>query len=259
MSKPSTSLEVKAAPSGRAQAKQVFKRGLAALLPTLLTLVILFWAFQFLRDKVGFWISGLLTFFWERAFGYTVAAESWLASLLTVVGILIAALAVFILGYFLSTVFGRWVYGVVDGWLSRLPVIRQLYPSLKQVTNFLLSERAMRFTQVVAVPYPRRGVYSLGFVTGQGFRQLDRATGHHLVNIFMPSSPTPVSGYVVFFREDEVVYLDISVEEAFRFIVSGGVVVPGSQRTFVVPPEMLTLKSRTGGERSPEDPQEPRA
>ena len=136
MSKPSTSLEVKAAPSGRAQAKQVFKRGLAALLPTLLTLIILFWAFQFLRDKVGFWISGLLTFFWERVLGYTVAAESWLASLLTVVGILIAALAVFILGYFLSTVFGRWVYGVVDGWLSRLPVIRQLYPSLKQVINF---------------------------------------------------------------------------------------------------------------------------
>ena len=259
MTEPAKALEVKEPAGGRAQARQVFKRGLAALLPTVLTLLILVKAYQFLRDWVGFYISKILRFYCEWAFGYTVAEKTWQADALTVIGILLAALVVFLLGYFLTTVVGRWVYGVVDGWLSRLPVVRQLYPSLKQVTSFLLSERALRFTQVVAVPYPRRGVYSLGFVTGQGFRQLDRATGRRLVNVFMPSSPTPVSGYVVFFREDEVVYLDISVEEAFRFIVSGGVVMPESQRTFLVPPEMLTLKSPTEGEPSPEDPHTPRA
>ncbi len=254
VTKPPTPPVVKEAVGGRAQAKQAFKRGLAALLPTLLTLVILFWGFEFLRGKVGRWISAALTFFWKQAFGYKVAKESWQASLLTVVGVLIAILAVFILGYLLSTVVGRWLYGLVDGWLARLPVIKQLYPSLKQVTGFLLSERAMHFTQVGAGPYPRRGVYSLGFVTGQGFRQLDRATGQHLVNVFMPSSPTPVSGYVVFFPEDEVLYLDISVEEAFKFIVSGGVVVPGGQQTFVVPPETLALGSRGEGGRASRRP-----
>jgi len=254
VSRPPRPPVVKEAVGGRAQARQAFKRGLAALLPTLLTLVILFWGFKFLRDKVGRWISAALTFFWEEAFGYTVTENGWLASLLTVVGVVIAALAVFILGYFLSTVVGRWLYGVVDGWLSRLPVIKQLYPSLKQVTGFLLSERAMHFTQVVAVAYPRQGVYSLGFVTGRGFRQLDRATGQHLVNVFMPSSPTPVSGYVVFFPEDEVLYLDISVEEAFKFIVSGGVVVPGGQQTFIVPPGTLALGSWGEGPAADEHP-----
>jgi len=223
--------------------KQVFKRGLAALLPTLLTLVILFKVFQFLCDSVGYSISRILGKYLEWAFGYQVAEEGWLAGLLTVVGILVAVVGVFVLGYLLSTVVGRWLYGLVDGWLARLPVVKQLYPSLKQVTSFLLSERALRFTQVVAVPYPHKEVYSLGFVTGSGFRQLDRATGRHLVNVFVPSSPTPISGYVVFFPQDEIVYLDISVEDAFRFIVSGGVVVPGLQSTFAVPPEMLASES----------------
>jgi uncharacterized membrane protein len=150
------------------------------------------------------------------------------ANLLMVVGVLLAALAVFILGYAVSTVVGRWVYGVIDGWLSRLPVVRQLYPSIKQVTNFLLSERAFRFTQVVAIPYPRPGVYALGFITGSGFQEVDRAAGRHMVCVFVPSSPTPVTGYVVLFPEEEVVYLTVAVEDALRFIMSGGVVFPGS-------------------------------
>ena len=224
---------------GRALVKQLFKRGLAALLPTLLTLLILLKAYQFLQDTVGFWISKGLSKFWGWSSGYTVPAEGWLASVLTGVGVLLAAVGVFLLGYFVSTVVGRWVYGQFDAWLKRLPVVRQVYPGLKQVTDFLLTERAIRFTQVVAVAYPRRGIYSLGFVTGEGFREIHRATARRMINVFMPSSPTPVRGYVVFFPEDEVVYLDISVEEAFRFIVSGGVVIPGSQRVFPVPPEML--------------------
>lgn len=239
MSESSKPSETVKGSGGSAAVKQMFKRGLAALLPTLLTLVIIFKAFQFLRDKVGRWISDILKEFWEWAFGYTVGEGTWQANLLTVVGILIAVLAVFLLGYFLSTVVGRWLYGLLDGWLSRLPVVRRLYPSLKQVTNFLLTDRAPRFTQVVAVPYPRRGVYSLGFVTGEGLRQLDRATGRRMINVFVPTSPTPVSGYVVFFPEDEVIYLEISVEEALKFVVSGGVVVPGSSGGVPVPGEWL--------------------
>lgn len=211
------------------RAKQVFRRGLIALLPTLLTLVILFKVFQFLRDNVGYWISRGLTYFWEGAFGYRVTVNSWAANLLMVVGLFLAALAVFILGYAVSTVVGRWVYGVIDGWLSRLPVVRQVYPSIKQVTNFLLTERALHFTQVVAVPYPRTGVYTLGFITGSSFREVDRATGRRMVCVFVPSSPTPFTGYAVLFPEEDIVYLALAVEDALRFVMSGGVVLPGSR------------------------------
>jgi len=219
-------------PDGRARAKQVFKRGLAALLPTLLTLVILFVAFDFLRKNVGYWISRGLTYFWEWVWGYRIPVGSLTASLLSVVGLLLAVLVVFLLGYFVTTVVGRWMYGVVDDWLSRLPVVRQVYPSVKQVTNFFLSERALHFTQVVAVPYPRTGVYTLGFVTGRGFAEVDRAAGRKMVCVLVPSSPTPFSGYAVFFPEEEVVYLKVSVEEGLRFVMSSGVVFPGTVPTF---------------------------
>jgi uncharacterized membrane protein len=183
---PSALPEASSGGDSRALIKQVFKRGLAALLPKLLTLVILIKAYQFLRDSVGYRISKLLALYLQGAFGDGVAEGSWLAGVLTVLGILVAVVAVFILGYLVSTVVGRWVYGLLDSWLGRLPVTRQLYPSVKKVIEFLLSEQALRFTQVVAVPYPRQGVYSLGFVTGEGFRKLDRATGRHMVNVFMP-------------------------------------------------------------------------
>jgi uncharacterized membrane protein len=212
------------------RSKQVFRRGLAALLPTLLTLIIFFKVFEFLRDNVGYWISRGLTYFWEGVFGYRVAVNSWAAHLLIVVGLILAALAVFILGYAVSTVVGRWVYALVDGWLSRLPMVRQVYPSVKQVTNFLLREQTFRFTQVVGVPYPRPGAYALGFVTESTFREVDRVTGRRMVCVFVPSSPTPFTGYAILFREEEVVYLEVSVEQALRFIISCGVVSPGSPR-----------------------------
>jgi len=215
--------------SSRSAVKQAFKRGLAALLPTLLTLVILIKGYQFLRDTVGYWISKMLILFWEGAFDYRVAREGWLAGVLTAFGIVLAAIIVFLMGYFLSTVVGRWMYGRVDHWLKRLPVIRQLYPSVKQVTDFLLSEEALKFTQVVAVPYPRHGIYSVGFVTGDGLRQLQEATDRRLMSVFVPTSPTPLTGFVIMLPEDEVVYLKMTVEEAFRLIVSGGVVTPLSQ------------------------------
>ena len=228
MTEPSVHPGADESPDSWTRAKQVFRRGLAALLPTLLTLVIFFKVFEFLRDNVGYWISRGLTYFWEWVFGYHVTVNSWAADLLLVVGLLLAAFAVFILGYAVSTVVGRWVYALVDGWLSKLPMVRQVYPSVKQVTNFLLREEALRFTQVVAVPYPRPGVYALGFITGTSFREVDRATGRRMVCVFVPSSPTPFTGYAVLFPEEEVVHLAISTEEALRFVISGGVVLPGS-------------------------------
>jgi uncharacterized membrane protein len=224
----------------------VFRRGLAALLPTLLTLVIFFKAFQFLEDNVGYWISQGLTYFWEGVFGYEVAINSWVASLLVMAGLFLAALAVFILGYAVSTVVGRWVYALVDGWLSKLPMVRQVYPSVKQVTNFLLREKTLRFSQVVAVPYPRPGVYTLGFITGSSFPEVDRGTGRHLVSVFMPHSPAPISGYTALFCEDEIVYLHVPVEEALRFIMSAGVVLPGSLPAFRAPAGPPPLKPGEG-------------
>ena len=82
---------------------------------------------------------------------------------------------------------------------------------------------------MVAIEYPRRGVWAVGFLTGGGFTALDAEVKANLVTVFIPSSPTPMTGYVVFIPADEVVALSITVEEAFRMIISGGVIKPGQK------------------------------
>jgi uncharacterized membrane protein len=94
----------------------------------------------------------------------------------------------------------------------------------------MLSERKIDFSKVVAVEYPRKGMYSLGLVTAPGMRTMTDAMGCEFLSIFIPSSPTPVTGYTIMVRREEVVDLPITIDEALRYTISGGVVVPVGQQ-----------------------------
>ena len=118
---------------------------------------------------------------------------------------------------------------MIDRGFFRTPVVKRIYPYVKQVTDFLLSERKLEFSRVVAVEYPRKGVWSLGLVTGPGLRTLTHSVRSDLLTVFIPSSPTPVTGYTITVRQDEVIDLPISIDDALRFTVSGGVIVPVGQ------------------------------
>ena len=118
---------------------------------------------------------------------------------------------------------------MVERGFFRVPVVKQVYPYVKQVTDFLLSERKVEFSRVVAVEYPRKGIWSMGLVTGPGLRTLTRSVRTDLLTVFIPSSPTPVTGYTITVRQDEVIDLPLSIDDALRFTVSGGVIVPASQ------------------------------
>ena len=114
--------------------------------------------------------------------------------------------------------------------ISQLPIIRTVYTSVKQVTDFVFSENEMEFTRVVAVEYPRKGIWSVGFVTGDGLRAVWETAGEPIVTILIPTSPMPATGYTITVRRSETIDLDISVDQAFQFIVSCGVVVPSPQQ-----------------------------
>ena len=100
--------------------------------------------------------------------------------------------------------------------------------NVKQVTDFVLSERKVDFSGVVAVEYPRKGVWSLGLRTGTPIRQVQDSVSEALITVFIPSSPTPITGYVVQVPEKDVIELGISIDEGFRFTISGGVIKPGA-------------------------------
>jgi uncharacterized membrane protein len=120
--------------------------------------------------------------------------------------------------------------------LGRLPVISTVYSAVKQVTDFLFSERQIEYNRVVAIEYPRRGIWSLGFVTSDSMLEISTAAGEPLVSILIPTSPMPVTGYTMSVPRRDVMDLNITIDQAFQFCVSCGVLVPPHQQ---VTPELL--------------------
>lgn len=146
---------------------------------------------------------------------------------LGMLGFLIAIILVYFVGFFLASFIGRTSWRAMESLLQRIPLIRAIYPNVKQVTDFLLSERQVEFSGVLLVQYPRAGVWSLALVTGAPMKRLQSSIPDELVTVFIPSSPTPVTGYVIQLPRRDTVELPISIDEALRFTISGGVIKPG--------------------------------
>ncbi len=139
----------------------------------------------------------------------------------------IIVLLLFLLGWWFSGFLGRKVVAAFERGLTRVPLIGAIYPYVKQVTEFFFGEeRKVEFDRVVSIPYPRPGVYSLGFMTGNCMRSLNEARGSELISVFVPSSPMPATGYTLFVPVADIIPLKLSVEEALRVVISGGVLIP---------------------------------
>ena len=113
--------------------------------------------------------------------------------------------------------------------IHRLPLVRNVYTSVKQVTDFLFTDSELEYTRVVAVEYPRKGIWSLGLVTGESMLDIRSAANEPVLSILVPTSPMPFTGYTMTVKRSETVDLNITVEQAFQFIISCGVVVPPQQ------------------------------
>jgi uncharacterized membrane protein len=242
--------------------KRSIWRGLAALLPALLTFIVLKIGISLVQDYMGQYVNWAIIRLASLVSGVAVADVEhfygrywlwWLGLVLSVAGLCVVA-------YLVGTFIGSRILRVMERSIVRLPVLRRIYPGAKQISDFLFSEKAMEFRRVVAVEYPRKGLWSLGFVTGRSFRALSAKAGREFLSVFMPSTPTPVTGFVVSVPSDEVVDIPISVDEAFQYLVSAGVIMPPAERleSLVVALQVsrdearATLKS-TGAE-APPDP-----
>lgn len=152
--------------------------------------------------------------------------ERWYMNL---IGLVIAIVAVYIAGRLLGGFFGRRIYSYLERAITSLPFVKQVYPYIKQIVDFLFSdEQQIKFNRVVVVEYPRKGIWSVGFMTGPTLKSVAERAGES-VTVFVPSSPTPFTGYTITVPAREVIEVPISVEEAIRFAVSGGVLIPDHQ------------------------------
>ena len=156
---------------------------------------------------------------------------TWLNRLTTVPIFLLGfILVLYLLGKFLAAGVGRWAWNGVERLVNRLPIISNVYSSVKQVTDFAFSQTELQYTRVVAVQYPRKGVWSLGFVTGEGMLDVRMAANEPVMAILVPTSPMPATGFTITVPKSETIDLNITIDQAIQFCVSCGVVVPGHQQ-----------------------------
>ena len=138
-------------------------------------------------------------------------------------------LVLYFLGKLMAAEVGRLLWNQFEATMIRLPLIRTIYSAAKQVSDFLLSKPRITASRVVAVEWPRKGSWALGFVTSEGMRDVQDAAGEPILTVLVATSPMPMTGFTVQVRKSETIDLGISLEEAVQFILSCGVVVPPTQ------------------------------
>ncbi len=191
--------------------RRYFITGLFVLLPLVITAYILVFAFQL--------VDGLLRNLIVYCLGRHVPG----------LGFLIMISLVFVAGIFGTNVVGKKLLALGEEVLRRIPVVKSIYTTAKQVLEALTVHRQGAFKQVVLVEYPRRGVYSIGFVTGEAPAEVRARVGEDLLNVFIPVSP-PTQGSLVMVPRKDVLFLKMGVEEGLKLLISGGIVTPSSQR-----------------------------
>ncbi len=186
----------------------MFLSGILVVVPLILTYVVLRFLFKS--------IDGILSPHLERVFGYTVPG----------LGIITTVLIILLTGFFTRSLVGGTLYKSGDRLLARLPIIRVVYLAAKRLIEAITLPHNHTFKQVVLIEYPRKGAYAMGFATTRIDLEQEFHDKTNLIGVFIPSTPAPVSGIVIFVPVDDVIPLDISVEEGLKLIVSGGIVSP---------------------------------
>ncbi|HUW97809.1 MAG TPA: DUF502 domain-containing protein [Acidiferrobacter sp.] len=156
--------------------------------------------------------------------------EHWLGRDIPGLGVVLVVAVVLATGVVAANLLGQRLVRVGESVLGRIPLVRSLYSGVKQLLESLMSGTGSSFRKVVLVQYPRVGIWTLAFQTGEGLREAVDVTGEDLVSVYVPTTPNPTSGFFLMIPRAEVVELKITVDEGLRMILSMGMVMPGSPR-----------------------------
>ena len=148
-------------------------------------------------------------------------------------GLVLTAVVVFVTGFIVTNLFGMRIVNIGERLLQRIPLVRSIYASVKQVTQSLFSS-GKSFRKVVLVEYPRKGMWSLAFQTGAGAGEISHKTGKNIANVFIPTTPNPTSGFFLMVPHEDVIELDMSVDDGLKMLLSVGVVIPEGKKDSIV-------------------------
>ncbi|MEX2213951.1 MAG: DUF502 domain-containing protein [Phycisphaeraceae bacterium] len=278
--------------------KRFFIRGLAIVMPTILTVWIIIAAYNFLDNTIAEPINQGIRNLVLRFSNYPTASPQereeyrarldprerreldregkyqseleyqtrkdkllyiWRRSLypLDLIGVVLVIVIVYLAGGILGSFIGNQIYYRGERMLQRLPLVRSVYPAVKQLTDYFFGdkEQKKRFQRVVAVEYPRKGMWSIGLVTGGSWDVVDRMAGKRCVTVYLPSTPMG-TGYAVIVPAEEIINLPITIDEALKRILSGGVLGPTVDGTLVLGGDTVELPDgkKQGDDEAPLQP-----
>jgi len=149
-------------------------------------------------------------------------------------GVLLAAILVLTTGMIVANFLGKRLVISWEHFLARIPLVRSLYAAIKQIMEAVLSTDAQSFRKVLLIEYPRKGVWSLAFLTSDNLGEVQAKTSSEVISVFIPTTPNPTSGFIIMVPKDDVIELDMAVEDGLKMIISLGVAVPPWQKDELV-------------------------
>ncbi|MFH1576541.1 MAG: DUF502 domain-containing protein [Candidatus Margulisiibacteriota bacterium] len=197
-----------------------FLRGLITLLPLIVTVWLLMTMFNFLDGILGQAVTIII--------GRHVPG----------LGLIAIILLIFFVGFFATYIIGASIFKLGEEILYRVPIVKSIYSAVKQINDVLFMQKTTdEYRRACLIEYPRKGIWSVGFITSDAAVEIEAKVKQKMINVFVPNTPTPATGFLIVVPARDVVLLDMKTEDAFKYVVSGGVLKPAG-----LPPEVPPKK-----------------
>lgn len=201
-----------------------FLAGILVTAPLTITFALASWLIEFVDSRVVPLIPDRYNpdFYLKEYLGYQIGLPG--------LGLLVLVIVITLIGALTAGLVGRFVVRFGESMLNRMPVIRSVYGASKQILETVLQSKSNAFRQPVLVEYPRKGLWAIAFITGTTEGEVQHLVADRLINVFLPTTPNPTSGFLLFVPRNDLIILDMSVEEAIKMVISAGIVTPPDRR-----------------------------
>lgn len=202
--------------------RRTFLTGLVVLTPVLVTV----WVVRLVLQTV----TGAVTPTVRALIHMLHIEQDWVQFLAPLLGLVLSGVVICLLGLLAGNVLGRQLIAMLERLLMQIPVVRGVYSATRQFLRTFSGDKTKAFNKVVLFEYPRKGLWTMGLLTGETRGEVQDRSSQPMVSVFVPTTPNPTSGWLIFVPKTDLVELTMSVDDAFKMIISGGVLTPESPK-----------------------------
>lgn len=207
--------------------RRTFLTGLIVLTPVLVTI----WVVRLVLQTV----TGAVTPTIQAFIRALHIEQTWVQFIAPLIGLILSALVIYFLGTLAGNVLGRQLIAMLERLLMQIPVVRGIYSATRQFLQTFSGDKTKAFSKVVLFQYPREGLWTMGLLTGETRGEVQNETPEDVVSVFVPTTPNPTSGWLIFVPINDLQELTMSVDDAFKMIISGGILTPEMKPKTVAP------------------------